>query len=770
MKKTIPFILAITMLLSGCSGNTTPEDTAVSTTTSVTSEAAATTVEVTASTSTTRVTTTTVSETTTVEEKPDPAEKLPRMDGSTSAIPLEAGLKAELLGITYNEAKELVSHTKTHESFERLLNGEVDLIFSVPISEEQEKMADEAEVTLNAVPVAKEGFVFVVNADNPVDTLTTQQIKDIYSGKIINWAELGGKDMPILAYQRNTDSGSQNYMTQFMGETPLKKPESKYIAVGMGGLMDAIATYDNSEGAIGYSVYSYAAQMYANANKVKFIAVDGVEPTKATMADESYPLSSCTYIIYPDTDDENTLEFINWAVSDEGQEAVLKSGYLPVNGMEIPDTYLPYDALGTGGSRPSDYEPYREYNQIHIRYDDGIKLSGYLHNQDNYYELNCLVNKELQERINADIREATDSLKPYYDDKYLSNTWSSEPLELTGGVSVLAECRNGYLSILLYYSDTSVENIDPITYNYSYSYDYAVSLNYDLFTGERINNLSDLFYEGVDFVPAMNNAVSAFIANDYIPATGVVQKIDFSGLLGTPEVFTINRIWLPQDNAYFYDSPYLVYTCDDKMYDLSVTGKYRDMSGLFVNDRYLYDYKYSEWNLDYFVENGLYIPYVVSSRYHTEEEIKAQSELYYKAYTTAAGMFREEYGYEFGNYGWPEQLRMSKQGNAYCLTTGFVASDLAVWLDAGTLEPLSISDILGENWTDYASSSVKNAETVSLTVYYREMDYNVDPPVEKESIEAYIMYRIEDTTWGSEGVSIPVSEVNMEYIGEYEEF
>ena len=113
---------------------------------------------------------------------------------------------------------------------------------------------------------------------------------------------------------------------------------------------------------------------------------------------------------------------------------------------------------------------------------------------------------------------------------------------------------------------------------------------------------------------------------------------------------------------------------------------------------------------------------------------------------------------------------MSKQGNAYCLTTGFVASDLAVWLDAGTLEPLSISDILGENWTDYASSSVKNAETVSLTVYYREMDYNVDPPVEKESIEAYIMYRVEDTTWGSEGVSIPVSEVNMEYIGEYEEF
>ncbi len=768
MKKKISLILAITMLLSGCNSNTLPEA-ATETTTSaaLTTTTAATTASAAA---TTTVATTTTSAAATAAEEADPAEKLPLMDGSTSAIPLEAGLKAELLGITYNEAKELVAHTKTHESFERLLSGEVDLILSVPISAEQQKMADEAGVTLNAVPVAKEGFVFVVNADNPVDTLTTQQIKDIYSGKITNWAELGGKDLPILAYQRNTDSGSQNYMTEFMGDTPLKAPENKYVAAGMGGLMDAIATYDNSEGAIGYSVYSYAAQMYANANQVKFIAVDGTEPTKATMADESYPLSSCTYIIYPDTADENTMDFINWAVSDEGQNAVLKSGYLPVNGMEIPDSYLPYDAVGTGEAKAADYTPDAQY----VKGNCEVAITGYLHDEENYYVLDCLADTELQDRINADIREAIDTLRIYYDDKYVNSGYAtgSRFLRQTDGISIYTSCRNGYLSIMLGYCDYSKELYDPISYSYNpdYSYDYAVSLNYNLFTGEKIEKLSDLFYEGVDFVPALNNAVSDFITSDYVPAMNADQKIDFSGLLGTPEVFTIDWIWLPQDNVYFYDSPYLVYTYDESIYDLMVVGKYRDMSELFAGEDKVYTYNYTEWEMDYMVENGIYIPYVKSSRYHTDEEIEERSELYYKAYTTAAKVFKDEFGYELGADRWTKLLRMYKKGNTYYLTTGIVEADITAWLDTETLEPLSVSDILGENWTDYGSDVLKDASVYSLLHYYTDADINADSFTEDDILTVLIMYKNEEDTWGTEAVYIPLSEVNMEYIGDFEVF
>ncbi len=770
MKKRLSFLLAMVMLLSACGKETNQTETTTATT-AVTTATETTTQAVTTSAATT-TTASATSAVTTTEAAPDPADELPRMDGSTSAIPLEAGLKAELLGIKYSEAKELVSHTKTHESFQRLLNGDVDLIFSVPISAEQQKMADEAGVVLNAVPVAKEGFVFVVNADNPVDALTTQQIKDIYSGKITNWAELGGKDLPILAYQRNTDSGSQNYMTEFMGDTPLKEPESKYVAGGMGGLMDAIATYDNSEGAIGYSVYSYAAQMYANANQVKFIAVDGVEPTKATMADESYSLSSCTYIIYPDTADEKTMEFVIWAVSDEGQNAVLESGYLPVNGMEIPDKFMPYDAVGTGEAKPSDYKPDTKYSQAYLGYNNGITLSGNLDYKDNYYVLDCLTDKELQDRINADIREATDSLKPYFDEKYYNegDSWGI-PVKKSQGVSIIAECRNGYLSILLYYCDRNIRSAASIDISYDRSYDYAVCLNYDLFTGEKIEKLSNLFYEGVDFAPAMNNAISDFIANDYVPGTEVEQKIDFSGLLGEPEVFTINRVWLPSDNAYFYDSPYLVYTGFESIYDLTVVGKYRDMTELFVENTDVFDAKYIEWEEDYIIENNLYIPYVVSSRYHTEEEIKEQSEIYYKAYTAAAKVFEEEYGYNFKDLNWVRWLGMRERGNTYYFITDVAAADITVWLDAETFEPLSVSDILGENWTDYAGEEVKNSARHNLCGYSIAYDYNQDPPVRLDYLSAWVMYeKGEEGWWGMEDINIPLSEIKSDYIDINEEY
>lgn len=149
------------------------------------------------------------------EEAKPLGENLPKMDGSTSLIPLEAGVRAALCGISMEEATKQVAHTTTHDSFYHLLNKEVDLIFSVPISDEQKKAAQEQGIELEQVPIAKEGFVFVVNAENPVDSLTQQQLRDIYSGRITNWKEVGGKDQEIIAYQRNWDSGSQNYMTTF---------------------------------------------------------------------------------------------------------------------------------------------------------------------------------------------------------------------------------------------------------------------------------------------------------------------------------------------------------------------------------------------------------------------------------------------------------------------------------------------------------------------------------------------------------------------------
>ncbi len=292
-------------------------------------------------TTTAAVTTTTTAEAS--KPTPDWAKNLPKMDGSTSTIPLEAGIRAALLDVSLEEAEAQVTHNSTYGSYENLLNGECDLIFTVQMSEEQVQTAADRGVELEQVPIAAEGFVFVVNANNPVDSLTQQQLRDIYSGKITNWKEVGGNDAPIAAYQRNETSGSQNYIKIFMGDTPLMDPITEFIPSSMGALMDAVAYYDNAENAIGYSVYAYAADMYGNGDEIKFIHVDGVEPTKETMANGTYPLLSYNYMAFNKEEpaDSTVRKLVEWVLTDEGQAAVQAAGYVPLSDKINVDELAP---------------------------------------------------------------------------------------------------------------------------------------------------------------------------------------------------------------------------------------------------------------------------------------------------------------------------------------------------------------------------------------------------------------------------------------------
>lgn len=553
---------------------------------------------------------------------------LPSMDGSTSATPLEIGLRSGFLGISYAEAKEMVTHTTTHDSFKRLINGEVDLIFSVPISAEQQKAADDAGVKLFMEPVAREGFVFVVNASNPVDSLTSDQLRKIYSGEITNWSQVGGNDEPILPYQRNTDSGSQNYMTVFMGDTPLLKPQKEFTAGGMGSLMDAVAVYDNSAGAIGYSVYSYAAQMYANANKVKFIAVDGVAPSKATMADDSYPLLSCTYLIYTDKSPESAKKFVERALSDEGQTYVLESGYLPVNGMEIPEKYLPYEAVGTGEPRPADFKPSDKCSRFEITMDEIPRYNqSPLVKSDKYFEFktDMLKDDKLQERINSDIRAAMDRLRlqgcKLPQDEIEFRSLNSHIYDYCiDDISFRAVFRNGYLSIILGYSYKSPD--------YSF-YLAAETLNYDLFSGKKIEKYSDLFYNGENFLSHANEQF-AKNASHFSGFSGISTKLDYSGILGEPRLFTIEGVMLDPDNLYFDCAVLLQY--DDVFNFLSPVTQYRDMKEIFTEEYAFlcYDWDNSnEWKTEYIEEDGdIYLRHT-DSAFHTAAEVKARDELWY---------------------------------------------------------------------------------------------------------------------------------------------
>ena len=203
-------------------------------------------------------------------------ETFPRLDGSTSMVPLAEAVASVLLGEDRESVTDLCQFNRTTQSFRNLAMGECDLLLAGEPNAAVFTEMEEQGFAYEIETIAMDGLVFLVNENNPVDSLTTDQIRDIYTGKITNWSQVGGSDAEIIPFQRNEGAGSQALMKKLvMGDTPLAEPPEEYMASSMGELMSVVKSYDNSANAIGYSVYYYANDMQM-AQGLKLLKVDGV--------------------------------------------------------------------------------------------------------------------------------------------------------------------------------------------------------------------------------------------------------------------------------------------------------------------------------------------------------------------------------------------------------------------------------------------------------------------------------------------------------------
>lgn len=259
-------------------------------------------------------------------------DNFPRLDGSTSTAPLGRAIASVLLGESEDDVADLIQFSRTTASFRALMAGEADLlIVGEPNASVYDEM-DEAGFEASIDTFANDGLVFVVNADNPVDSLTLEQLQGIYTGEITNWKEVGGEDLEIVPFQRNEDAGSQALMKKLvMGELEMMDPPEGYMLSEMGTLMEAVRSYDNSASAIGYSVYYYANDMEM-AQGLKLLQIDGVAPTTQTIRDGSYPFRNAYYVVMAaDTpDDDLTSILYHWILSEDGQKLVSQLGYASV--------------------------------------------------------------------------------------------------------------------------------------------------------------------------------------------------------------------------------------------------------------------------------------------------------------------------------------------------------------------------------------------------------------------------------------------------------
>lgn len=260
------------------------------------------------------------------------AGNFPRIDGSTANMPLIAEVYSQLCGVSLDKAETMVEVSTTAPAWRRLANGEADLLLVYEAPESVKEELGELESQFEVTPIGRDGLVFLVNAKNQVSGLTQEQLRDIYSGKITDWSGVGGEAGPIAAFQRDETSGSQTLFLKLLMKdlTPMTPPK-ELVPGFMGQLIDGVADYDGSGGAIGYSVYYYAKEMYQNPN-LKLLTVDGVEPASETIGGGTYPLVNDFYVaIRKNAPKDSPQRLIrDWLVGDGGRAAMEKAGYVPM--------------------------------------------------------------------------------------------------------------------------------------------------------------------------------------------------------------------------------------------------------------------------------------------------------------------------------------------------------------------------------------------------------------------------------------------------------
>jgi len=319
-------------------------------------------------------------------------EEYPKVDGSTSTLPLEQYIVGALYNLElarilwpYSSFGDMptstavmplapepqeepyseevlnvfrrIRHTGTNTAYMRLIRGDeepsskpvsggppithrvastpslpregADLILEArPPSEDELALAKEKGVELDVRPVALDAFVFIVNKENPVENLTTKQIQDIYTGKITDWSQVGGDAEKIKPYQRERNSGSQELMKSLVMKDLPIIDAPEMIVMTMIGPFSALS---REKYGLGYSVFYYEEYM-ADRSKTKLCAVDGVMPNPDTILSRQYPYVAEVYVVTRADLPENSPAYRlrEWLLSDEGQRAVAASGYVPI--------------------------------------------------------------------------------------------------------------------------------------------------------------------------------------------------------------------------------------------------------------------------------------------------------------------------------------------------------------------------------------------------------------------------------------------------------
>ena len=174
---------------------------------------------------------------------------------------------------------------------------------------------------LNVIVIARDGIAIVANADVTVSDLTVEQVRDIFSGKITNWKDLGGEDENIIVVSREEGSGTRGAFEELVMGKDALITGSAILQPSNGSIRTTVSTTPYS---IGYMSFGYLD------DTIKAISIGGIAPTEPNAADGSYPIVRPLNMLTNGEPTGAVKAFLDFILSDAGQKLVVEDGYIPV--------------------------------------------------------------------------------------------------------------------------------------------------------------------------------------------------------------------------------------------------------------------------------------------------------------------------------------------------------------------------------------------------------------------------------------------------------
>lgn len=244
-----------------------------------------------------------------------------QLNGSTTVFPI-AQKAAEVYMKSHPNVNISVRGTGSGNGIAALINGTCDIAdASRPMKDSEIQKAKSKGIDPFATVIAKDGIAVVVNPDNPVSKITHQQLKDIYTGKITNWKDLGGKDMKIVPTTRDSSSGTFEIFEEKVLGKGVEMTDKAVIQASNQAVKETVA---KTPGAIGYIGLGYVD------SSVKALKYEGVMPSKKTVVDGSYVLSRPLFMYTNGKPTGIAKDFIDFVMSPQGQTIAEQVGYVAV--------------------------------------------------------------------------------------------------------------------------------------------------------------------------------------------------------------------------------------------------------------------------------------------------------------------------------------------------------------------------------------------------------------------------------------------------------